>query len=157
MKKILFVSVLNKRYFIAGVLVLFALSSCSQPESGIRPARLTCEYMVDPSVVDVLQPRLSWINNAVNPNERGQRQTAWQVRVASSLEKLMAGEADMWDSGKQKSEQSAFVGYGGRELRSAQDCWWQVRVWDGNGNPSAWSKPAYWGMGLLNASDWKSK
>ena len=157
MKKLFFIVVLYKRYCIPGLFSLFTFLLSAQPESGIRPARLTCEYMVNPSVVDALKPRLSWINSMVNTNERGQKQTAWQVRVASSLEKLMAGEADLWDSGKQKSDQSAFVGYDGQELSSAQNCWWQVRVWDGGDKPSTWSEPAYWGMGLLNPSDWKSK
>ena len=157
MEKLLFIAALYRRYCIPGILSLFCFLLSAQPESGIRPARLTCEYMVNPSVVDALKPRLSWINNAVNPNERGQKQTAWQVRVASSLEKLMAGEADLWDSGKQQSEQSTFVGYDGQALRSAQDCWWQVRVWDADDRLSAWSEPAYWGMGLLDPSDWKSK
>jgi alpha-L-rhamnosidase len=30
-------------------------------------------------------------------------------------------------------------------------------VWDNSGKASAWSKPAYWQMGLLNTGDWKAK
>lgn len=37
----------------------------------LTPTRLTCEYVKDPSVVDVRQPRLAWINTA-EPGERGQ-------------------------------------------------------------------------------------
>ncbi|NLI24422.1 MAG: hypothetical protein GX419_06945, partial [Bacteroidales bacterium] len=50
---------------------------------GIRPVNLTCEYLTDPAVVDVLPPRLSWVNEA-DSGERGQFQTAYQIRVASS-------------------------------------------------------------------------
>ena len=41
-----------------------------------------------------------------------------------------------------------------RRLRSHQPCFWKVRVWDKDGRPSAWSKPALWSMGLLDPSDW---
>ena len=53
----------------------------------INPTRLTCEYMEKPSVVDVSLPRLAWVNTA-GEGERGQRQTAWQVRVATSEKRL---------------------------------------------------------------------
>ena len=71
MKKLLFIATFYKRFCIVGFLSLFSFLSCTQtqPESGIRPASLTCEYMTNPSVVDALNPRLSWINNAVNPDE----------------------------------------------------------------------------------------
>ena len=157
MNKQIFITVLCKRYCMAGFLSLFSFLLSAQQESEIRPVSPTCEYMVDPSVVDALNPRLSWINKAMNPKGRGQKQTAWQIRVASSAEKLLAGSADLWDSGKQESGQSTLIKYSGQALRSAQDCWWHVRVWDAEGRQSAWSEPAYWGMGLLKSSDWKSK
>ncbi len=120
----------------------------------IRPEKLTCEYLVNPSVVDVLQPRLAWINIA-EVGERGQIQTAWQIRVATSVKKL--NEPDLWDSQQVKSDQSDRVKYAGKQLASRTDCWWQVRVWDKNGNVSDWSEPNYWRMGILNASEWKAK
>lgn len=119
----------------------------------IRPGKLTCEYLPNPSVVDVFQPRLAWINTS-NEGERGQLQTAWQVRVASSLKNLES--ADLWDSGKVAGNQSTRVKYEGKKLQSRQNCWWQVRVWDKKEEVSKWSEPAYWHMGLLNASDWKA-
>jgi alpha-L-rhamnosidase len=134
---------------IAGALLLL---SCSR-EPAIFPTGLTCEYLVNPTAVDVLQPRLSWINVA-EKSERGQFQSAYQVRVASSREKLE--EPDLWDSGKQDSEQSFRVKYEGRPLASEEECWWQVRVWDRNGSPSGWSELAYWRMGLLDPVDWKA-
>ena len=67
------------------LLAVFVLG-CS-PEEKLGPVQLTCEYLEDPAVVDLLHPRLSWINQSVE-GERGQVQTAWQIRVASSKEKL---------------------------------------------------------------------
>lgn len=100
-------------------------------------------------------PRLSWINTAV-PAEKGQCQTAYQIRVASSSGKLKEQRADLWDTGKMQSDRSFLVHYEGQPLKSGQGCWWQVRVWDAKGKVSAWSEPACWNMGLLNVEEWKA-
>ena len=120
----------------------------------IKPTKLTCEYLQNPSVVDVTRPRLGWVNIA-GEAERGQRQTAWQIRVATSEKKL--DQADLWDSKKVISEQCNRVEYAGTPFFSRQECWWQVRVWDKNGIVSDWSKPSFWRMGILNSSEWSAK
>jgi alpha-L-rhamnosidase len=83
-------------------------------------------------------------------------QKAYQILVASSEEKLKAGEGDLWDSGKVASDQSAQIPYQGQTLSSRQHCYWKVRVWDKNGEASGYSDPATWEMGLLSPSDWKA-
>jgi alpha-L-rhamnosidase len=115
---------------------------------------LRCEYLENPLGIDAIQPRLSWV---LDSTERGQRQTARQILVASSEANLQADKGDLWDSGKVVSDQSTQVRYAGKPLASRAECFWKVRVWDKDGKASAWSKPAYWTMGLLNPSDWKAK
>jgi alpha-L-rhamnosidase len=137
------------------VMIIYLLLSAPYLIADIKPARLTCEYLINPLVVDVLMPRLSWIN-ITGEGDRGQYQTAWEIRVAGSKEKLI-GLADLWNSGKVESDQSVNVRYQGKPLASRQDCWWQVRVWDKDGNLSDWSDPAFWSMGILGPGEWKAK
>jgi alpha-L-rhamnosidase len=87
-------------------------------------------------------------------DQRGQRQTAYRVIIASSEENLHHGRGDVWDSGKVESPESIHIGYGGRALRSRERCYWKVRVWDREGQASAWSDAAMWEMGLLDRADW---
>ena len=109
---------------------------------------LQCEYQVDPKGVDVAQPRLGW--KLESDTERGIRQSAYQVLVASSQAKLSSNDGDLWDSGKVNSDKQLFIRYAGRSLQSGQACWWKVRTWNNlNAGPSDWSKPASWTMGLL--------
>lgn len=120
----------------------------------VQPTQLTCEYVKDPSVVDVVQPRLSWINVAPE-GARGQKQTAYQIRVASTKELL--NNPDLWNSEKVNSDQSNRVVYNGKKLTSRQDCWWQVRTWDKDDIHSDWSEPARWHMGILDPAEWKAE
>lgn len=122
----------------------------------IFPVKLRCEYLENPQVVDITNPRLSWINLA-DKDERNQFQTAWEIRVAGTKEKLLNGQADLWNSGKVVSDQSTNRVYQGKKLISRQDCWWQVRTWDKNGIISQWSEPSFWSMGILNPEEWKAK
>jgi alpha-L-rhamnosidase len=122
--------------------------------SALRPVQLRCEYLVNPLGIDATAPRLSWVLEAKS-GERGQRQTAYQVLVATTDAKLRANQHDLWDSGRTESDQSVQVRYGGKALASRVRCWWKVRVWDERGQPSVWSEPARWSMGLLSSGDWQ--
>jgi len=127
----------------------FPVLSCRG--SGLRVEGLQCEYRVNPLGLNVPQPRLSWL---LESSERGQRQTAYQVLAATSLDLLSRGEADLWDSGKVLSGESVHVVYGGQSLRAGQRAYWKVRAWDREDRPSAESAAAWWEMGLLMPSDW---
>ncbi|MCW8129036.1 MAG: glycoside hydrolase family 78 protein [Planctomycetota bacterium] len=118
------------------------------------PVRLRCEYHVNPVGIDVARPRLSW---EIQDDSRGARQSAWQVQVAGSPAALKKDRADVWDSGKVKSDRSTHVAYGGPACASRQRCWWRVRTWDARGKASPWSAPASWEMGLLAREDWSAK
>ncbi|UYQ95541.1 hypothetical protein MKQ68_10555 [Chitinophaga horti] len=98
------------------------------------------------------KPMLSW---QLESKERGVLQTAYQVIVSSSKEKLARDEGDLWNSKVVKSEQSLNVPYAGVALSSRQACFWKVKVWTNKGI-SSWSAPAAWSVGLLELTDWKA-
>ena len=126
-------------------------------EASISPGQLQCEYLENPAGIDVVEPRLSWVLQVPDPQQRGLKQTGYQVLVASSRELLNKDEGDLWNTGKINSDQSIHIGYEGKTLKSRQKCFWKVRIWDKNGNVSPYSKPASWEMGLLDKTDWQAK
>jgi alpha-L-rhamnosidase len=115
---------------------------------------LHCEYLPSPRGLDETKPRLGWV---VESPERGQRQTAWRILVASSAAALGEDRGDLWDSGRVEGDATAQVAYAGRPLVSRQACHWKVKAWDRDGVESAWSAPASWTMGLLQPSDWTAR
>jgi len=147
------------RQHILTILTLLSFAATGA-RAGLTPAQLRCEYRVDPVGLDVTAPRLSWI---VQSEEPRQKQTAYRVLVASSPEGLdRSARANddsllLWDTGKVASDRTIHVVYEGQPLTSRMRLWWKVRVWDKDGQPSAWSRPARWTMGLLERSDWQAR
>ncbi|MGG7663483.1 family 78 glycoside hydrolase catalytic domain [Dyadobacter sp. BHUBP1] len=138
-----------KRNMLSVMLVLTILTASAK---GVVPAYLRCEYKESP-VTDVLRPRLSW---ELSADENNQVQTAYQILVASSVEKLTEKNADLWNSGKIAGRQTSQIEYAGKPLESRTVCYWKVRSWDKNGTVGEWSKPSQWEMGLLDKSEWKA-
>lgn len=117
---------------------------------------LLCEYRVNPLGIDNVKPRLSW-KIVDTENSRGQKQTGYQVLVASSVEMLNRNVGDIWASKMMPESESVNNVYAGAPLKSGQQCFWKVRVKDAAGMVSDWSKPAHFSMGLLNPKDWKGE
>ena len=121
--------------------------------ANMRPTYLRCEYHPEP-IIDEPRPRLSWLLEAEG---RGQRQTAYQVLVASTAGALQRDTGNLWDSGKVNSDATCQIEYAGKPLKSRQRCYWKVRVWDAHGHEGPWSRFARWEMGLLDPNAWQAK
>lgn len=115
---------------------------------------LRCEYLQNPIGIDVALPRLSWKLHATDSTERGQRQTGYHVLVASSMQNLVNGVGDLWDSGDVVSDQSVLVVYQGKPLSYPTACFWKVRVKDQNGCWAPWSNIGKWTLGPAKIEDW---
>ena len=145
--------------FLCGLVVLcWFCAAMPGWSAAVVPGHLRCEYQEQPSGVEAARPRLGWILSPDGqPAARGLRQTAYQVLVASLPELLARDQGELWDSGRVASDESAHVEYAGRPLASRTPCFWKVRIWDQAGQPSAWSAPARWTMGLLRPEDWQGR
>jgi alpha-L-rhamnosidase len=146
---------MNLLFPLIGLATIVAATPAS--EGALIPERLRCEYLVDPLGIDVTKPRLSWELRATDENARGLRQSAYQVQVASSPKLLAASDADLWDSGRVASDETIGIVYAGTTVASRGRCHWRVRVWDQDGEPSAWSEPALWTVGLLEPEAWRAQ
>lgn len=124
---------------------------------GIEPIGLRCESLVDPVGIDAAQPCLSWALQATSTADRGQKQTAYRILVASDDRLLAKNQGDLWDSGKVASDRAIQVEYAGKPLASRMRCYWKVCTWDRDDRPSAWSPTATWEIALLQPDDWKAK
>jgi alpha-L-rhamnosidase len=150
----------NLTFFIITALLLASLAGLlwecqtTPNQQATAVANLRCEYLTNPLGIDVAKPRLSWI---IESNRREERQTAFQVLVASSEELLKKDKGDLWDSRKVASDQSTQLEYAGKPLESQKRCYWKVRIWDQDGKASPWSAHAHWSVGLLQPDDWQAK
>ena len=123
------------------------IPSCKEKSvANLSVMQLKCNGLENPEGTGKL-PEFSWINNS---SERGQAQTAYQIIVSSSEHMASKNSGDIWDSGKNLVGASTWISYQGPELSSGKEYFWKVRVWDGNDNPSSWSKTAKFITGLFD-------
>ncbi len=92
---------------------------------------LTNEGLVAPIMIDRSSPAFSW---KMRYDERGAAQTAYQILVASFPELLEQDKADLWDSGKVKSDDSISVSYAGAKLATLS--FGTKTIWEGYTDPT---------------------
>lgn len=137
----------------APLLLVWAIPVAMAARAGVTIGDLRCEYATNPLGLESAAPRLSWV---LQSSQRAQTQSAYQIQVAATEEKLKAGAADLWDTGKVLSGDSIQIPYRGSHLASRQRCYWRVRVWDRKGEATPYSEIAHWEMGLLSPKDWQA-
>ncbi len=113
---------------------------------------LKTERMVNPMSIDTPQPRLGWM---ITSDENDVMQTSCRIIVASTPEKAAKLEGDLWDA-TLEGDQSQWIRYAGKELRSNTPCYWRVKVTTTKGE-SDWSETTMWNVGLLNEADWSGQ
>ena len=133
-------------------LVLFWFWSCSHSPS-LEIKELQCEKLTNPLAIDNTSPYLSW---RLETDKNGLYQSAFQILAATNEELLTEDDADLWNSYKVDNPESAWILYQGNKLSPKSIVYWKVRVWDEEDNVSDWSETACFGVGLLDAEDWKA-
>ncbi len=143
--------------FISVVFVLlFVITISINAQPPAKAVDLRCEFMMNPEGIDRPAPRLGWRMQQI-AGTQGQHETAYRILVASSQSVLDTDTGDLWDSGKVTGERPVLVSYAGKTLKSFQNYYWKVKIWDENGEEQSWSDTAHWAMGILDASQWQAK
>ena len=133
------------------MLLLSMLTACTK--NVLTVYDLKCENLTEPLGIATLKPGLSWKIRSV---KNGMSQKAFQILAASSPGNLEENSADLWNSGKTESSSGILLPYSGKDLKSRSVCYWKVRIWDENGQMSAWSPVACFTIGLLEEPDWSA-
>lgn len=106
------------------------------------------EFIREPEKVLILdnRPEYTWI-----VPETIQKQSAYQILVATSKDKLEEDHADIWNSGKINDGNSVEIEHNGQNLDDTSSYCWKVRVWgEGMKEPSAFSKVQFFRTGIIN-------
>ena len=93
----------------------------------VAPVELKCEYKTNPTGIDEKNPRFSWITKYEGCNSF---QTAYRIIIASSIQRLLIKEGDVWDSGKVTSPESTLIKFNGDPLHANKTFCWQVMSWN---------------------------
>ncbi|NCB09057.1 MAG: hypothetical protein EOM73_12945, partial [Bacteroidia bacterium] len=136
--------------FWIGLSVVFA--GCEKNHQDLVVSGLHCCNRVNPEGID--SPLLGW---KLITDREGVAQSAWEIEIASSAGLLQQGNADIWKSGKQHSDEQFNIKPEGARFAEATGYFWRVRIWDEAEKVSSWSDPAYFSTGLLNESSWTAK
>ena len=140
---------------IYSLIVIMSMVACTnKPSKNIKVVQPLCESFTNPVGIDSPHPRFAW---KIKSNQQNQKQTAYQILVATSENSLSEQKADIWNSGIIATSQSQYIKYQGKALTSNQKYYWKLRVWDKNEKPSAWSEPNSFSTGILYPEDWESQ
>lgn len=144
---------------IVFICVFTAISyfSFGQSKCSIIPTELTCEYLENPTGIDVRQPRFSWKLKATNPHDFAQKQTAYRIMISADKKQLKKDKADVWNSGWVSSNEMILVPFQGKSLQSDKDYWWKVQVRDEKGIVSSFSQINHFSTGLFDQGEWSAK
>ncbi|NRA38549.1 MAG: alpha-L-rhamnosidase N-terminal domain-containing protein, partial [Planctomycetes bacterium] len=89
-------------------------------------SHLACESLTNPIGIEDEHPRFSW---GVESDASNIQQSAWQIIV-------MAGEQELWDSGKVASNETHHIRYDGEALNELTEYTWTLIIWDANDHAS---------------------
>ncbi len=135
-------------------ILIMSFFSCLLKAGPGAPTNLRVQENTDQLGIDVKNPGFAWY---LNDYDRGERQTAYRILVASSQDKIDANTGDIWDSGKVTSSDQYGVKYKGKTLASNTKYWWKVAAWDNENRQSPWSEEKTFITGFLNPSGWTAK
>ena len=113
----------------------------------MKITRITIENRERPLDIDVLAPRISWVNES---DARGARQEGYRIVVA----KDEALSDVVWDTGAVASPESVQIPYAGAALETRSSYWVQLEVWMNDGE-SARARSSF-ETAFMDWQDWRA-
>lgn len=100
--------------------------------------KLQTDYRYNPMGIDYTEPEFNWV---MESTRRGEKQTAYRLGVASTYDKAVSGDFDIWDSGKVETDEThAYYGrvlgtdgVAALELQPKTEYFWTVSSWNVDG------------------------
>ena len=129
---LLFITLTNS---CKGVTITNTIEGVHKSES--TPVALTVEYIRQPEKTLIIDstPEFAW--ELANIKDK---QSAYQVLVASSEALINTNKGDIWNSNKVISSQSINVTFKGNKLNIGDTYFWKVKIWDANDNETVFSQ-----------------
>ena len=93
------------------------------------PSGLMVELFEYPQMVEITDstPEFGWTYNSIKKEDF---QTAYRIIVASSKRKIESNTGNVWDSKKIISNKSSNVEYRGKNLKTHENYYWKIKIWD---------------------------
>jgi len=143
-----------KRIILYFLLVGILFQNCSVEKTDKTTFnKLLVEYAEKPIEIDLCNPRFSWI---IESSGRNRHQTAFRILMATSEKLLADNKADLWDTSKQKSDQTIHHEYDKGKLESNEKYYWKVIIWDENDDEYE-SPVSSFETAILDNDEWKAE
>jgi alpha-L-rhamnosidase len=135
-----------KNIFVNNFLIpVFLLYTATVSAQECYPEFLRCEYVINPIGIDAEKPRFTW---RITDNRLGAKQTAYEIIVSEDSLSAKNGKGNVWQSGKIESNKTLVI-YDGKELSPCTRYYWNVSVWDKDGEKSSASNSVYFETGKM--------
>ena len=135
-------------------LLIIVLAFCCLPLAGknAEVVHLRTDWLPNPLGIDSSAPRFSW---QLDDMRQGAKQTAYRLFVGKDSLELLNGKAELWDTGKQFSDNMQ-IEYTGKTLQTFTKYYWKVQVWDTRKKKNT-SKIHSFETGIMNAENWRGQ
>ena len=134
-------------FFLA--LIPVCLFSQAKPTDG-QPVELRCEYLVVPLGIDNPNPRMTW---KIEDNRQDAVQSAYRVLVDTDSMAVVNDRGQVWDTGKQASE-DILLTFAGKQLLPQTRYFWKVIAWDKDEKANASAVSAF-ETGKMGNAQWQ--
>ena len=140
------------KHFFPILILATLFCACGSKISLISP---TVEMQDGSIPLATAEPRFSWCYESEANNVI---QTEYRIVVSSTEENADKGIGDLWDSQNIASNQMLYIPYGGKPLKSRDQCWWKVYTTVTHGDKgrkkTLESDVQHFEISLLSPDDW---